>query len=75
MKKSDAEQAFPELCRLWREARELPPPDGSIHFSFTDFKTWLREKHYSRYLDFRSRDAEGDAERWFNREMRQAWRD
>jgi hypothetical protein len=77
MKKSEAEPAIRQLCHQWREARDLPIPAGdpAVHYSFSDFKTWLAEKHYSHYLDFRSvMGPEEDAERWFDQEMRQTWR-
>jgi hypothetical protein len=80
MKKADAEQALRILCHEWCEARGLPAPTGdpAIHYSFSDFKTWLREKHYSNYLDFRSfggaAGADAAAERWFDQEMQQTWR-
>jgi hypothetical protein len=75
MKKKECETAIRALSHQWREARGLPPPDGTTQYSFSDFKTWLQEKHCSSYLDFRSvRGADGDAEDWFDREMKQAWR-
>lgn len=75
MKKSEAEPKIRHLCDVWREARGLPLPDGAFHYSFSDFKTWLASEGYSHYLRFRSRtSAAGDAERWFDQEMRQTWR-
>ena len=72
MKKTEAEAAIRHLSHVWREARELPLPDGATEYSFVDFKVWLSEKHYSHYLNFRSSTgADGDAERWFDKEMKQ----
>jgi hypothetical protein len=43
--------------------------------SFIDFKSWLRENGYSHYLNFRSvMGPEEDAERWFDQEFGQMWR-
>jgi len=77
MKKTEAEPAIRQLCHKWRETRCLPIPAGgpSTHYSFSDFKTWLGEKHYSHYLNFRSvMGPEYDAEHWFDQEMKQTWR-
>ena len=75
MKKSEAEAIFPELCRTWREENKLPYPEGEVHYSFSDFKTWLSAKGYSHYLRFRSlAGAAADAARWFDDLMKQAWR-
>jgi hypothetical protein len=75
MKKAQCRESLSSLYSVWREARGLPLPDGSLHFSFSDFKTWLCENHYSRFLNFRSTaGSEYDAERWFDDEHRQAWR-
>jgi len=76
MKKSESEPTLRHLCHQWREERNHPLPGHSdMHYSFSDFKTWLREKGHSHYLDFRSvMGADEDAERWFDQEMRQTWR-
>jgi hypothetical protein len=76
MKKSECEPIIRHLCHEWREELGHPLPDGMAQYSFSDFKAWLREKHYSSYLDFRSLEgADEAAKRWFNQEMKQAWRD
>jgi hypothetical protein len=79
MKKSECEPIIRRLCHDWREELDHPLPDGATLYSFSDFKVWLRGKHYSSYLDFRSSGgaagADAAAEHWFNQEMKQAWRD
>jgi hypothetical protein len=77
MKKNDAERAIRQLSGAWRDERGLPFPAGdpAVHYSFSDFTTWLDEKHYSHYLNFRSvMGPREDAEHWFDQEMRQTWR-
>lgn len=77
MKKSEAEPILRRLYHQWREDRHLPLPSGdpAVHYSFIDFKSWLEEKHLGNYLKFRSTGgADDEAERWFDQEMRQAWR-
>jgi hypothetical protein len=49
-----------------------PPMDQP---SFSDFKWWLSERGYSRYMDFRSfAGADYDAEIWFDQELKQTSR-
>jgi hypothetical protein len=72
--KDDCEKAIRHLCWEWAKARGITPaPD--YHASFSDFKTWLGEKGYSHYLNFRSKVGSlYDAELWFDEEMKQTWR-
>ncbi|WP_162527185.1 hypothetical protein [Sphingomonas solaris] len=43
--------------------------------SFTAFKRWAEAEGYGSYFVFRSTmGALDDAERWFDQELRQAWR-
>jgi len=71
-KKSECEQAIRSLAREWLNElldakRENP--------SWSAFKTWLGQKHYSHYLDFRPvAGADDDAEAWFDDEFGQNWR-
>lgn len=77
MKKSEAEPILRRLSHDWREARGLPLPcgDPAVYYSFSDFKSWLEEKRLGHYLNFWSTGgAEDAAERWFDQEMRQTWR-
>jgi hypothetical protein len=73
-KKSDCESIIRQLCREWARVRGIPSrPD--FQPSFVEFKSWLRENGYSRYLNFRSvMGPEEDAERWFDQEFGQTWR-
>lgn len=72
MKKAECEEAIRHLCHEW--ARDLTPAQLE-HPSFSAFKEWVRQKGYSRYLDFRSTmGAEYDAEMWFDQEFKQTWR-
>lgn len=74
MKKDDCEKAIRALCHDWSEARGLTGAQLE-HPSFSDFKSWLSERGYSRYLDFRSvMGADYDAEMWFDQEFKQMWR-
>jgi hypothetical protein len=53
----------------------LQPEDKPEHPSWSAFKAWLHEKHYSHYLDFRSvAGTDYDAEAWFDDELGQNWR-
>ena len=74
MKKSECETAIRQLCHDW--AKEKGIVISSEHDpGFSKFTTWLEEKVYSKYLDFRS--VAGplyDAEVWFDQEMKQTWR-
>ena len=50
------------------------PPDGQYHYSFSSFWAWV-ENNYSSYTQFRAvPNAQYVAEMWFDREMKQAWR-
>ena len=71
-KKAECEQAIRRLARDWFAS--LPEAEKE-HPSWMAFKNWLREKHYSHYLDFRSAaDADEIAEMWFDDELVQNWR-
>lgn len=74
MKKTEAEPAIRHLVHEWAETVGIEP--GSLRQpSFSTFKSWLTEKGYSHYLRFRSvRGPDGDAEQWFDEELRQTWR-
>lgn len=70
--KDECEKAIRRLCRDWRDVRGLKPED---YHSFSDFKSWLIENHYSHYLNFRSKiGADFEAEMWFADELNQTWR-
>ena len=74
MKRSEAEPAIRHLVSQWAtfagvEVGSAEPP------SFSAFKRWADEQGYSGYFVFRSTmGAQEDAERWFDEELRQAWR-
>lgn len=73
-KKSDCESAIRQLCWEWAKVRDMPSRPN-FQPSFSEFKSWLRESGYSRYLNFRSAvGPEEDAERWFDQEFGQTWR-
>jgi hypothetical protein len=73
-KKADAEQKIRHLALEWMHETDYRPKPG--HYpSFGAFKTWLESKHYSHYLEFRSRsDPRSEAEGWFEAEIRDYWR-
>ena len=75
MKKAEAEKIIRHLCHEWASDRGIPIPSTHPNqASFSAFTTWLGEKGYSRYLDFRSTmSARYDAERWFDEEFGQTW--
>jgi 5-methylcytosine-specific restriction endonuclease McrBC regulatory subunit McrC len=71
-KKAECEQAIRALAREWFETLPQAAPE---HPSWSEFKTWLGEKHYSHYLNFRSvAGADYDAEAWFDDTLGQNWR-
>lgn len=75
MTKEECEKAIRHLCHEWAKVRGIPSkPVGQP--SFSDFTTWLSEKGYSHYLNFRSTGGPRyTAERWFDEEFGQTWRD
>lgn len=74
MKRAECEKAIRSLVHEWAKARGIPIPPVEQP-SFSDFKSWLNQNGYSHYLNFRSvMGPEEDAERWFDQELRQTWR-
>jgi hypothetical protein len=74
MKKDKCEKAIRHLCHEWGRLRGIEPA-SKTQPSFSDFKSWLRDNGYSNYLNFRSvMGPEEDAERWFDQEFKQTWR-
>ncbi len=72
MKKDEAETAIRHLAHKWAEATGVQPGAGKLR-SFGAFRSWLDDKGYGHYLDFRSvRGASADAETWFDQELGQA---
>jgi hypothetical protein len=69
MKKADAEKALRYLMHEWRKDRGF----GSVEpngLSYCSFKSWLSEKHYSAYLNFRTMTSvDYDVEMWFDQEF------
>lgn len=71
MTKPEAEKIVRALCHDWRREQGEPAP---ALLDFSAFRPWLLARRPDA-LDFRSRGgAARDAERWFDDEMRQAWR-
>ena len=75
MKKAEAETAMPHLCEKWaKEMEQLWPPDSRYHYSFMSFWSWVESNHRS-YTQFRAvPNARYVMEMWFDRIMKQAWR-
>jgi hypothetical protein len=75
MKKSEAEAALPELIDRWAKATNQPmPPDGKFHYSFGGFWSWVGDNHHL-YTQFRAvPNARYVMEMWFDKYMKQAWR-
>jgi len=69
--KSESERIVRRLCHVW--LGEQPESEWE-HPSFTSFRPWL-EGRYPGVFSFRSRAGPlYDAEVWFDRELRQSWR-
>lgn len=74
MKRSEAEPAVRSLVGQW--ARETGVQVGSAEQpSFSAFRRWAEAQGHGDYFVFRSTiGALDDAERWFDQELRQTWR-
>ena len=74
MKRSEAEPAIRHLAHQW--AKEAGVEIASAEQpSFFLFKRWADQRGYAAYFTFRSSmGALDDAERWFDQELGQAWR-
>lgn len=74
MKKTEAEPAIRHLVHQWARAAGIVAGSAEQP-SFSDFKRWADTQGYSSYFTFRSTmGALDDAERWFDQELRQTWR-
>jgi hypothetical protein len=74
MKKAECEKNIRRLVHDWRVLRGIEIGSAEMP-SFSDFCSWLRSSGHSQLLEFRS--AMGpleDAERWFDAELKQSWR-
>ena len=71
MKKAEAQPAIRHLVREWAKATDFDRTSGE-RASFSEFKSWLSEKHYAHYLSLRSEGGPAmDAEQWFDEELGQ----
>lgn len=74
MKRTEAEPAIRNLVHQWAKAAGVAV-DSVGQPSFSTFRCWAEEQGYSGYFVFRSTmGALEDAERWFDEELCQAWR-
>lgn len=74
MTKDEAEKAIRYLCHEWANERAVGRT-VEAPASFPNFKAWLLSKGYGHYLNLRSvAGAHEDAERWFDQEFKQTWR-
>jgi len=72
MKKGDAESAIRALCHTWKAECFPATTTNDLHFS--DFAKWIRDRQPDLF-EFRSTmGAIANAERWFDDEFGQAWR-
>lgn len=71
----EAKLAMPHLVTKWAEETGEPwPADGSYHYSFGTFWTWLQNNH-RLYTQFRAvPNARYVAEMWFDKITKQLWR-
>jgi len=71
MAKPESEHIVRRLCHDWLSEQ---PEAKREHPSFTDFQSWL-DARYPGAFSFRSTAGPlYDAEMWFDRELRQSWR-
>ncbi len=72
--RAEAEEAIRRLALEWMSESGYQPRRG--HYpSFGAFTTWLESKHYSHYLNFRSKiDPRHEAEGWFESAIKNYWR-
>jgi hypothetical protein len=71
MKKTEAQPAIRRLVHEWANATGFDRSSGKQP-SFSDFKSWLSEKHYAHYLSLISgRGPATDATQWFDEELKQ----
>ncbi|WP_146610571.1 hypothetical protein [Rhodoblastus acidophilus] len=74
MTKKEAEPAIRRLCHDWAQETGFSVSSGEMP-SFLAFKEWLNSKGYGHYLRFKSLcGPDADAERWFDDELGQNWR-
>ncbi|MBT2187213.1 hypothetical protein [Sphingobium nicotianae] len=74
MTKSEAEKAIRYMATKWARAAGVVKGQRDMP-DFDEFVSWARSEGYGHYFDFRSTiGAMEDAERWFDEELGQAWR-
>jgi len=74
MKRTEAESAIRHLVHQWAKVVGVRV-GASKQPSFSDFRRWTSEQGYSDYFSFRSTMGPlDDAERWFDQELQQTWR-
>lgn len=74
MKRSEAESAIRELIYQWASAAGVQIGSAEQP-SFTAFRRWAKAQGYGSYFTFRSTMGPlEDAERWFDQELHQTWR-
>lgn len=72
MKKDECEAAIRQEARAWAETQDQT---HDWHPHFADFKKWLESRGHGHYLSFRSvMPAIDEANRWFDDELGQDWR-
>ena len=74
MKKAECEKAIRALVHTW--ARQTGGQPGQPEMpSFSAFRCWMEDSGYGGYFAFQSEMGPyDDAERWFDQELKQAWR-
>jgi hypothetical protein len=74
MKRIEAEPAIRALVHQWAATGGIDV-GSSEQPSFVAFKRWADARGHGGYFAFRSvMGALDDAERWFDQELRQTWR-
>ena len=74
MKRTEAERAIRPLVRKWAKETGVQHEQEEVP-EYLEFRSWVNSQGYGHYLTFRSTmGAFEDAERWFDEELGQAWR-
>lgn len=72
--KAEAESAIRQMVREWARLKGVRVGQAEMP-QFSDFYSWAIFERYEHYFNFRSTMGPmEDAERWFDDELGQSWR-